>query len=312
VEGDLGVLIVAILQAAVRSGTPILFVCIGEIFAERSGILNVGLEGMMLVGAIAGFTAGFTVGNPVVGVFAAAAAGALFSLIHAYVTITLRADQIVSGLTLTILGTGISGFFGKPMIGQVGPGFDKFAIPGLSKIPVIGQVLFQQDAMVYLSFLLVPIAWWVMYKTHLGLAIRSVGENPATADSLGVSVVKIRYGCVLFGGAMAGIGGAYLSLAYTTMWIEQMSGGRGWITLALVIFAGWNPAKAVLGAYLFGGADALQLRIQAVGLELPTYFLMMLPYVLTIVILVLASRASLRRRIGAPAALGLPYAREER
>ncbi len=311
-EGDLGVLVVAILQAAVRAGTPILFVCIGEIYAERSGILNVGLEGLMLVGAIAGFTAGFNAGNPVVGIFAAAAAGAVFSLIHAYVTITLRADQIVSGLTLTILGTGISGFFGKPMIGQVGPGFDKLAVPGLSKIPILGPVLFEQDAMVYLSFVLVPIAWWVMYKTHLGLAIRSVGESPATADSLGVSVAKVRYGCVLFGGAMAGLGGAYLSLAYTTMWIEQMSGGRGWITLALVIFAAWNPARAVLGAYLFGGADALQLRIQAVGLGLPTYFLMMLPYVLTIVILVLASRASLRRRIGAPAALGIPYSREER
>ena len=311
-EFDLGVLVVAILQAAVRSGTPLLFVCIGEIYAERSGILNVGLEGMMLVGAIAGFTAGFTVGNPVVGVFAAAVAGALFSLIHAYVTITLRADQIVSGLTLTILGTGISGFFGKPMIGRVGPGFDKLAIPGLAKIPVIGPVLFQQDAMVYLSYLIVPIAWWVMYKTHLGLAIRSVGENPGTADSLGVSVTRIRYGSVLFGGAMAGLGGAYLSLAYTTMWIEQMSGGRGWITLALVIFAAWNPAKAMLGSYLFGGADALQLRLQAVGLGLPVFFLMMLPYVLTIGILVLASRASLRRRIGAPAALAIPFAREER
>lgn len=311
-EGDLGVLIVAILQATVRSGTPILFVCIGEIYAERSGVLNVGLEGLMLVGAIAGFSAGFTVGNPVVGIFAAAVAGALFSLIHAYVTITLRADQIVSGLTLTILGTGISGFFGQPMIGQVGPGFEKLALPGLARIPVLGQVLFQQDAMVYLSYLIVPIAWWVMYKTHLGLAIRSVGENPGTAESLGVSVTRIRYGCVLFGGAMAGLGGAYLSLAYTTMWIEQMSGGRGWITLALVIFAAWNPAKAVLGAYLFGGADALQLRIQAVGLEIPTYFLMMLPYVLTIAILVLASRASLKRRIGAPAALAIPYAREER
>lgn len=311
-EGSLWILMVAVLQAAVRSGTPILFVCIGEIYAERSGILNVGLEGLMLVGAIAGFAASFSAGNPVVGVFAAAIAGALFSLIHAYVTITLRADQIVSGLTLTILGTGISGFFGKPMIGQVGPGFDQIAIPGLSKIPVLGQVLFQQDAMVYLSFVLVPIAWWVMYKTHLGLSIRSVGENPATADSLGVSVTKVRYGCVLFGGAMAGLGGAYLSLAYTTMWIEQMSGGRGWITLALVIFAAWNPARAMLGAYLFGGADALQLRIQAVGIEIPTYFLMMLPYVLTIGILVLASRASLRRRIGAPAALALPYAREER
>ncbi len=311
-EGDLGVLIVAILQAAVRSGTPILFVCIGEIFAERAGVLNVGLEGLMLVGAIAGFTAGFTAGNPVVGVLVAAVAGAVFSLIHAFVTITLRADQIVSGLTLTILGTGISGFFGKPMIGQVGPGFDKLPVPGLSQIPVLGQVLFEQDAMVYLSYLLVPVAWWVLYKSHLGLAIRSVGESPATADSLGVPVVRIRYGCVLFGGAMAGIGGAYLSLAYTTMWIEQMSGGRGWITLALVIFAGWDPAKAILGAYLFGGADALQLRIQAVGLGIPTYFLMMLPYVLTIVILVLASRATLRQRLGAPAALGLPWAREER
>ncbi|MDH3745800.1 MAG: ABC transporter permease [Acidobacteriota bacterium] len=311
-EGSWLILLVAILQAAVRSGTPILFVCIGEIYAERSGILNVGLEGLMLVGAIAGFTAGYTAGNPLVGIFAAAIAGALFSLIHAYVTITLRADQIVSGLTLTILGTGISGFFGKPMIGQVGVGFDQFAIPVLSKIPILGQVLFQQDAMVYLSFVFVPIAWWVMYKTHLGLAIRSVGENPSAADSLGVSVVRIRYGCVLFGGAMAGLGGAYLSLAYTTMWIEQMSGGRGWITLALVIFAAWNPGRAMLGAYLFGGADALQLRIQAVGIGIPTYFLMMLPYVLTIVILVLASRASLRRRIGAPAALGIPYAREER
>ena len=311
-EGSLGILVVAILQAAVRSGTPLLFVCIGEIYAERSGILNVGLEGLMLVGAIAGFYAGFSAQNPVVGVFAAAIAGALFSLIHAYVTITLRADQIVSGLTLTILGTGISGFFGKPMIGQVGPGFDRIAVPVLSQIPVVGKVFFQQDALVYFSYLLVPIAWWVMYKTHLGLAIRSVGENPSTADSLGVSVARIRYGCVLFGGAMAGLGGAYLSLAYTTMWIEQMSGGRGWITLALVIFAAWNPAKAALGAYLFGGADALQLRLQAVGLGIPTYFLMMLPYVLTIVILVVASRASVRLRIGAPAALCLPYSREER
>jgi len=312
VEGDLGVLIVSILQATVRAGTPILFVCIGEIYAERSGILNVGLEGLMLVGAIAGFTASFMADNPVVGVFAAAAAGALFSLIHAYVTITLRADQIVSGLTLTILGTGISGFFGQPMIGRVGPGFERLPVPGLSQIPVLGKMLFQQDAMVYLSYLIVPIAWWVLYKTYLGLAIRSVGESPATAESLGISVTKVRYGCVLFGGAMAGLGGAYLSLAYTTMWIEQMSGGRGWITLALVIFAGWNPARAVLGAYLFGGADALQLRIQAVGLEIPTYFLMMLPYVLTITILVLASFAALRRRIGAPAALAIPYAREER
>lgn len=311
-EGDLGILIVAVLHAAVRSGTPLLFTCIGEIFAERSGVLNVGLEGIMLVGAIAGFTMGFNSGHPVLGVVAAAVAGGVFASIHAYVTVTLRADQIVSGLTLTILGTGLSGFFGKAMIGQVGPGFDAWAVPGLSRIPVIGKVLFHQDALVYFSFLIVPIAWWVMYKTHLGLSIRSVGESPSTADSLGVSVTRIRYGCVIFGGAMAGLGGGYLSLSYTTMWIEQMSGGRGWIVLALVIFAAWNPAKAVFGAYLFGGADALQLRLQAVGLGIPVYFLMMLPYVLTIAILVLASRASMRRRIGAPAALCIPYSREER
>jgi simple sugar transport system permease protein len=309
---DILALILVVLQAAVRAGTPILFVCIGEIYAERSGVLNVGLEGMMLVGAITGFFVSFTTGHAVAGLLAAAVAGALFSSIHAFVTITLRADQIVSGLTLTILGTGLSGFFGQDMIGQVGPGFEKVSVPLLERIPWIGQIFFQQDALVYLSYLIVPIAWWVMYKTHLGLAIRSVGESPETADSLGVSVAKVRYGCVMFGGAMAGLGGAYLSLAYTTMWVEQMSGGRGWITLALVIFAGWNPGRAVFGAYLFGGADALQLRLQAVGSTVPVFFLMMLPYVLTIMILVLAARKSLKRRVGAPAALGIHYAREER
>lgn len=319
-EVEWAALIVPILQAAVRTGTPILFVCIGEIYAERSGVLNVGLEGMMLVGALAGFSAAVAVQQAgldpgqarLVGVLAAALAGALFSLLHAFVTITLRADQIVSGITLTILGTGISGFFGQGMIGRVGPGFDRLPVPLLSEIPVLGRILFQQDMLVYFSFLVVPVAWWVLYRTHLGLAIRSVGESPQTADSLGVNVARIRYGCVMFGGAMAGLGGAYLSLASTPMWVEQMSGGRGWITLALVIFARWNPALAPLGAYLFGGADALQLRIQAVGSAAPTFFLIMLPYLATILILVLASWSGMKRRLSAPAALGIPYAREER
>lgn len=319
-EADWVALILPVLQAAVRTGTPILFVCIGEIYAERSGVLNVGLEGLMLVGALAGFSAAFAVGHAgldphqarLLGVLAAAVAGGLFALIHAFVTITLRADQIVSGITLTILGTGISGFFGQGMIGKVGPGFDRAPVPLLSEVPGVGQVLFQQDLLVYLSFLLVPLAWWVMYRTHLGLAIRSVGESPQTADSLGVSVARIRYGCVIFGGAMAGLGGAYLSLASTPMWVEQMSGGRGWITLALVIFARWNPALAPLGAYLFGGADALQLRIQAVGSAVPAFFLIMLPYIATILILVMASWSGMKRRLAAPAALGIPYAREER
>ena len=305
-------LIIAILQATVRSGTPILFACVGEIYAERSGNLNLGVEGMMLIGAIAGFFATFMTQSPVVGVIMAALMGAAFSLIHAYVTITLRADQIVSGLTLTLLGTGMSGFFGQSMGGRVAPGFEKLPIPGLSEIPWIGTILFQQDALVYLSYILVPIAWWVLYRTHLGLSIRSVGESPDTADSLGIRVSALRYGCVMFGGAMAGIAGAYLSLAYTTMWIEQMTAGRGWIAIALVIFAGWSPMKAFLGAYLFGGADAMQLRFQAIGTPIPAHFLMMLPYLLTIGILILATRESVRRRLGAPAALGIPYAREER
>ncbi len=308
---DYGDLTIAILNAAVRSGTPILFACVGEIYAERSGNLNLGVEGMMLVGAIAGFFTSFLVQNAVAGVVAAAFVGALLAVVHAYVTITLRADQIVSGLTLTLLGTGLSGFFGQTMIGRVAPGFDVIPIPGLSQIPYIGRIFFQHDALVYFSFLLVPLTWWFLFKTHLGLSIRSVGESPDTADSLGVRVMATRYGCVLFGGALAGIGGAYLSLAYTTMWIEQMTAGRGWIAIALVIFAGWNPMKAVFGAYLFGGADALQLRIQAVGSTVPVHFLMMLPYVLTIGILILATRESVRRRLGAPAALGIPYAREE-
>jgi len=305
-------LIIAILQATVRSGTPILFACVGEIYAERSGNLNLGVEGMMLIGAIAGFFATFMTQSPVAGVIMAALMGAAFSLIHAYVTITLRADQIVSGLTLTLLGTGMSGFFGQSMVGQVAPGFEKLPIPGLSEIPWIGTILFQQDALVYLSYILVPIAWWVLYRTHLGLSIRSVGESPDTADSLGIRVSALRYGCVMFGGAMAGIAGAYLSLAYTTMWIEQMTAGRGWIAIALVIFAGWSPMKAFLGACLFGGADAMQLRFQAIGTPIPAHFLMMLPYLLTIGILILATRESVRRRLGAPAALAIPYAREER
>lgn len=309
---DYGDLTIAILQATIRSGTPILFACVGEIFAERSGNLNLGVEGMMLIGAIAGFFATFVTKSPLAGVIVAAALGALISLVHAYVTITLRADQIVSGLTLTLLGTGLSGFFGQPMIGRVAPGVNKWPLPGLSEIPWLGPILFQQDALVYFSYIIVPAAWWVLFRTHLGLSIRSVGESPDCADSLGVRVNSIRYGCVMVGGAFAGIGGAYLSLAYTTMWIEHMTAGRGWIAIALVIFAGWNPLRAFLGAYVFGGADALQLRIQAAGSAVPAHFLMMLPYILTIGILIVATRESVRRRLGAPAALGIPYAREER
>ena len=259
-------MLVPILQAAVRTGTPILFVCIGEIYAERAGILNIGLEGMMLVGAIAGFTAAHTIGHSgavdptiagIVGILAAAVVGGLFALIHAFVTITLRADQIVSGITLTILGTGLSGFFGQPMIGKVGPSFERLAIPGLSELPAIGQILFQQDLMVYLSFVLVPISWWVLYKTHLGLSIRSVGESPKTADSLGVDVTKIRYGCVVFGGAMAGIAGIMWGLLFraviaTTGFLPGIKA----FTAAVVGGVG-NLGGAMAGGLSLGGAESL-------------------------------------------------------
>jgi simple sugar transport system permease protein len=233
-------------KPTVRSGTPILFATIGEVYAERSGILNLGLEGMMLVGALAGFGVANLTANPVLGVLGAMLAGGMLAMIHAFVCIGLRAEQIVGGLALTLFGTGLTGFLGRSMVGRTAPGFPPIEIPGLSKIPILGPVFFSHDILVYMAYLLVPIAWFVLYRTRLGLAIRSVGESPDASDASGVNVTSIRYGSTFVGGALAGVGGAYLSLAYTTMWIEQMSGGRGWIALALVVFAGWNPLKALL------------------------------------------------------------------
>ena len=304
--------LIPVLQAAVRSGTPILFATIGEIYAERSGILNLGVEGMMLVGALAGFAVANLTASPVLAMMLAMIAGGLMGMVHAFVCIGLRADQIVSGLALTLLGTGLTGFLGRAMVGKTAAGFSPILIPGLSEIPVLGPVLFSHDALVYIGYALVPIAWFVLYRTRLGLAVRSVGESPDASDASGVSVRGIRYGCTFFGGAMAGLGGAYLSLAYTTMWVEQMSGGRGWIALALVVFAGWNPMKALWGAYLFGGVDSLNLYLQAGGARVSAHILMMLPYIVTILVLWIATRRVVRARVGAPAALGLAYSREEK
>jgi len=304
--------IVPVLAAAVRSGTPILFVTIGEIYAERSGILNLGLEGMMLVGALAGFGAANFTGSPALAILIALLAGGLLGIVHAFVCIGLRAEQIVSGLALTLFGTGLTGFLGRSMVGQTASGVSPIKIPGLSQIPILGPVFFSHDVLVYLSYLLVPVAWFVLYRTRLGLAIRSVGESPEAADASGVSVSGIRYGCTFVGGAFAGLGGAYLSLAYTSLWMEQMSGGRGWIALALVIFAGWNPLKALLGSYLFGGLDSLSLYLQARGTQVSPHLLMMLPYVFTVLVLWFATSRVVKARVSAPAALGLAYAREEK
>ncbi len=305
----MSVFLIAVCAAAVRAGTSVLFATLGEIFAERSGILNLGVEGMMLVGALAGFVTTARTGNPWLGVLAAGMAGGLLSLIHGVLCVTLRANQVASGLALTIFGTGLSASLGKGFIGVPAAGFHPVAVPGLSGIPFLGPVLFQQDPLVYLSYLLVPAAWYALYRTRWGLDIRAVGENPEAADAMGVDVTRVRYTGVVVGGVLAGLGGTFLSTAYTSMWIENMTAGRGWIAVALVIFATWDPLRAVIGAYLFGGVNALQLNLQAAGTRLPIYLLLMAPYIFTIVVLVFATRETARKRLGAPAALSVPYSR---
>ncbi len=300
---------VAVLAAAVRAGTPVLFATLGEIFAERAGILNLGVEGMMLVGAFAGFVTTARTGSPWIGMVVAGAAGGGLSLLHAFLSVTLRANQVASGLALTIFGTGLSAFLGKGYVGVPASGFQTVPLPLLGHLPVLGPVLFQQDPLVYLSYLAVPVAWYILYRTRWGLEIRAVGERPEAADAMGVDVTRLRYACVIVGGVLAGLGGTFLSTSYTSMWIENMTGGRGWIAIALVIFATWDPLRAVVGAYLFGGVNALQLHIQATGTSLPTYLLLMMPYIFTLVVLVIATQETARKRLGAPAALSVPYSR---
>ena len=305
-------LLIAVGAAAIRSGTPILIPCLGGIVTERAGVLTLGTEGMMLVGALAGFAAAHATGSAAVGFAAACGIGAAFALLHAVLSVTLRANQVVSGLALVLLATGVSSLFGRPYVGRPIAGLTPMRIPFLADLPLVGPVLFRHDAVVYLSYLLVPAAWLFLYKTRPGLHLRAVGESPETADAMGVSVAGTRYAATLAGGALIGLGGAYLSLAYTPLWIEHMSAGRGWIAIALVIFAGWNPLKAFGGAYLFGGIDALQLRLQAAGSDISPHLLLALPYLATILVLAVAQTPRARRRLGIPAALGLPYAREER
>lgn len=312
--------VIVILGAGIAAGTPILYGALGEIFAERSGILNLGVEGMMLIGALTGVVASLATGSAWIGAVAGMVAGGLLSLIHAFISITLRGDQVVSGLALTIFGSGLSAFLGFPYVNVPGPKFGTLAIPLLSRIPVLGPVLFQHDVTVYFSFLLVPVAWFWISRTRHGLHLRAVGENPAAADALGVNVASIRYAYTVLGGMLCGLGGASLSLAYTPGWIENMTAGWGWIAVGLVIFAAWNPWRAAFGAYLFGAISRLVFDVQMLpigGLPrlikvlLTPEFLRMMPYAVVIVILIFASREAVRKRIGAPAALGVAYTREE-
>ncbi len=303
-----------LLSASIRYGTPLLFATVGEIITERSGVLNLGLEGLMLMGALTGFVTAYTTGNLWLAFFLAMAVGALFALIHAFMSITLRVNQVVSGLALTMLGIGLSGILGRAYVGRPAVMFESVPIPGLSKIPVIGPSFFDHDPLVYIGYVLTFFLAWLIFKTKIGLTLRAVGEEPAAADSRGINVFLVRYVATLVGGALTAAGGAYLSLAATSMWMENMTAGRGWIAVALVIFAAWDPIKAMLGSYLFGFIMSLQFRLQATGeVHVSANILLMLPYLATLGAMIIFSMSeNFRKRIGAPSALGVPYSREEK
>jgi ABC-type uncharacterized transport system permease subunit len=318
--------IIIILQAGVATGTVLLFATIGELFAERSGVLNLGVEGMMLIGAMSAFSIAVKTGNPWLGVLVAMLAAGLLSQVHAFITITLHADQVVSGLALTFLGIGISLVLGEGLskAGTISL-LPNFSIPLLAQIPFIGPILFaNQSVLVYIGYLLIPLTWFYINRTRPGMNLRAIGEYPAAADSLGINVFGLRYFYVFVGGLFAGLAGATLSLAISPGWFSELTtAGMGWIAIGLVIFAQWDPIRAALGSYAFGALRRLILDIQGpttlLGFANPFYynpywgfFLQMLPYAFTIIVLIIGSREAMRKRLGAPAALGNPYIRGER
>jgi general nucleoside transport system permease protein len=315
-----------ILAAGVATGTVLLFAAIGEIFAERAGILNLGVEGMMLMGAVAGFSTTVSTGNPWLGLVLAMLAGGLISLLHAVVTITFRADQVISGLALTFLGSGLARVLGEGLSNAGATAvLPRLTIPLLSQIPVVGQIFFRdQSVLVYVGYLLVPAAWFWINRTRPGLHLRAVGEYPSAADAQGIGVYRLRYAYVVVGGLLAGLAGATITLATSPGWFsDQTTNGRGWIAIGLVIFAQWRPLRAAIGAYLFGAIFRFILDVQGVktilGFENPfqagrsaTFFLEMLPFLFVILVVILGWREVSRNRVGAPAALGIPYVRGER
>ncbi|GAB4396117.1 MAG: ABC transporter permease [Anaerolineae bacterium] len=316
---------IIILHAGMATGTILLFAAIGEIFAERAGVLNLGVEGMMLIGAMTGFSISLSTGNPWLGLALAMLVGGLLSLLHGLVTIHFQADQVVSGLTLTFLGTGLALVFGEGLTGKNPPLIPNFDIPGLALIPVIGPIFFEDHSLlVYLGYLFTPLAWYYIYKTRPGMHLRAVGEKPEAADTMGINVYGLRYFYVFVGGCLAGLAGATISLSVSPGWYSaQTTSGQGWIAVGLVIFAQWDPVRAAIGAYLFGALRRGILDLQGprtiFGLTNPFFvnsnwgfFLQMTPYILTIIALILGARAVAKKRLGAPAALGVPYIRGER
>lgn len=304
--------LISVLGSAIRLATPILATSLGEIYTQRAGVMNLGLEGTMLMGALCGFLGAYSSGSLFVGVLCGMAAGVVMSTLMAFLSVTMKANQVIAGTALTILGGGLAAFIYRAVFGlqKVPPqvqNFQAIHIPWLSDLPVVGPIFFQHNLLVYLIFLLVPITWFILEKTVLGLRIKAVGEHPRAADSKGISVARTRYTAVMIGGAYAGLAGAYLTIAYMNSFTENIVSGRGFIALAVVIFARWKPQLAMWGSLLFGFANALQIRLQALGAPIPNQFLLMLPYVITIIVLV-----SVSKKAEFPSAYTQPYSRMER
>ncbi|SSC73415.1 unnamed protein product [Ciceribacter sp. T2.26MG-112.2] len=300
-------IIEAILLTVITASTPLVIAAMGELVTERSGVLNLGVEGMMIIGAVCAFAVAQMSGSPLIGVGAGIVGGAAFSLLFAFLTLSLVANQVATGLALTILGLGVSGMLGESFVGVPGVKLQPIAIPLLADIPFVGPLLFRQDLIFYLSILLVVGVNWFLFRTRSGLKLRAIGDNHGSAHTLGIHVIRTRYLAVLFGGACAGLAGAQLSLVYTPQWVENMSAGRGWIALALVVFASWRPWRLLAGGYLFGAVTIGQLHAQAFGIGLPSQLLSALPYVATIVVLVIISQNRRTTLINTPASLGKPF-----
>ncbi len=300
---DIAVL-VSIFISICAASTPLLIAGIGELVVERSGVLNLGVEGMMIMGAVTGFAVAQYTGNPYIGALGAVLAGTLFSLLFAFLTQTLVANQVATGLALTILGLGLSGMIGEGFVGLPGIKMAPINIPFLSDLPIVGKILFGQDMMFYISLILVAAVAWFLFKTRGGLMLRSVGDSHTSAHALGINVIKVRYLAIMFGGACAGLAGAQLSLVQVPQWVEGMTAGKGWIALALVVFASWRPGRVLLGAYLFGAVTLGQFHAQAQGVPIPSQFLSSLPYLATILVLVFIAKNRRLTLINTPASLG--------
>jgi len=309
-------LLIAVLAGTIVSATPLLFSAMGEIIAELSGMMNLSIEGLMMVGAMSGYAVSSLTGSLWLGVVAGVLGGAFLALLFGLLTINLRIHQVVTGLAMGLFAEGVARFLGRPFIGQALPAmFIPIHLPVLGDVPFVGPIFFNQNVFVYFSYVLVPVVWYVVYRTKVGLSLRAAGERPRAAEVVGVNVYRVRHVAVMLGGALAGLAGAFLSIGWLNGWTEGMTAGRGWIALALVIVAGWNPGKVILGAYLFGFTYIMAVQTQTItGLigKVPVYLVQMAPYLAAIAFLAVIGRSSLRHRIGSPTSLTIPYSREER